>query len=186
VSKLYSILRWVYNNAAFGVARLRALFWGLFFKKLGKGSTIMRDFVVRGPHGISIGDFVNINYRCTLDGNGGLDIGDYVMIGQNVTILTTTHRFDRTDVLIRGQGDIHLPIKIEDNVWIGANVVILPGVTVGTGSVLAAAAVVTKSVPPYAIVAGVPAKVVRFRKEPAGPKVGAAGRPGEGSSDGLD
>ena len=85
----------------------------------------------------------------------GLEV---VLIGQN-------HRFNRTDIPMIAEGDICLPpIEVGDDVWIGYRAMIMPGVKIGNGAVIAAGAVVTKDVPNYAIVGGVPAKVIRMRK----------------------
>ena len=115
---------------------------------------------------ISIGQ--DCRFICTL---AKIKIGEYVMFGPNVTCITGGHR---TDVLGRYMMSIKdsekLPeddrdIVFEGDNWIGANVTILKGVTVGVGSVVAAGAVVTKNVPPYSIVGGVPAKVIKMRFE---------------------
>jgi len=91
-------------------------------------------------------------------------IGDYVMIAQHVAILAVTHNFDRIDVPIILQGSTKVkPVIINDDVWIGRNVVIMPGITIGKGVIVGAGAVVTKDIPDYAIVGGVPAKLLRYR-----------------------
>ena len=96
-------------------------------------------------------------------------VGDYVMLGQNLTLVTGDHR---TDILGKYMMEIKdsekLPendadVVIEDDVWAGTNVTILKGVTIGRGSIIASGAVVTKSIPPYSIVGGVPAKVLKSR-----------------------
>ena len=87
------------------------------------------------------------------------------MMGSNVTVITHNHAFDRTDIPMMEQGfEEERPVVIGNDVWIGDRVIILPGVHVGDGSILAAGAVVTKDVPPYSIVGGVPAKLIRMRK----------------------
>lgn len=92
------------------------------------------------------------------------EIGDYVLIAQRVAILSVTHRMDRTDMYIKMQGSTESrAVIIEDDVWLGRNVVVMPGIRIGTGAVVGAGAVVTKDVPPYAIVGGVPAKLIRYR-----------------------
>lgn len=75
------------------------------------------------------------------------------------------HVTTRTDIPIKDQGVTHRGIVVEDDVWLGSGVIVLDGVRVGTGAVVAAGSVVTRDVPPYAIVAGVPAQVIRYRKE---------------------
>ena len=87
-------------------------------------------------------------------------------MGTDVTIITRNHRFDRTDIPMMEQGfEEERPVYIGNDVWIGDRVLILPGVHIGDGSIIAAGAVVTKDVPPYSIVAGVPAKKIRDRFE---------------------
>lgn len=114
---------------------------------------------------IAIGDRVSINPFCILYGHGGLKIGSDVLIAAHVTIIPANHKFDRTDVIIRKQGESRLGIEIGDDVWIGTGARILDGVTIGTGSVVAAGAIVKDDVPPYTIVAGVPARPIKQRAE---------------------
>lgn len=96
--------------------------------------------------------------------HGPLRIGDNVMMGPDVTILTHTHNIERTDIPMGLQGSIVKEVIIGNDVWIGMRSIIMPGVTIGNGAVIGAGAVVTKDVPDYAIVGGVPAKVIRYRK----------------------
>lgn len=87
------------------------------------------------------------------------------MMGPDVMIFTSNHETSRTDTPMRLQGTAKIkPVTIGDDVWIGARVIILPGVTIGQGAILAANAVVTKDVPEYAVVGGNPAKLIKFRK----------------------
>ena len=87
------------------------------------------------------------------------------MMGTDVVVITRNHSFERTDIPMMDQGfEEERPVVIGNDVWIGDRVIILPGVHVGDGAVLAAGAVVTKDVPEYAIVGGTPAKVIRMRK----------------------
>ena len=112
---------------------------------------------------IEIGDNSGIGVNCEV--RGPLIIGKNVMMGPEVRIMTSSHNTERTDIPMCQQG--HLPkrkVTICDDVWIGARVIILPGVTIGTGSIIGAGAIVTKNVPEYAVVAGVPAKVIKYRK----------------------
>ncbi|MBN3966976.1 acyltransferase [Pseudomonas gregormendelii] len=94
----------------------------------------------------------------------GASIGDYVMIAPNVSILNESHTFQRTDIPMVFQPTTPKsnPV-IDDDVWIGRNAVILPGVHIGRGSIIGAGAVVTKNIPPYSVAVGVPAKVIRSR-----------------------
>ena len=97
---------------------------------------------------------------------GPVTIGKNVLMGPNVQIYTSNHKFDDLSVPIGQQGNEEAkPVIIEDDCWLAANVIILPGVTIGTGSVIGAGAVVAKSVPPYSICVGNPAKVIKSRNK---------------------
>ncbi len=113
--------------------------------------------------GIVIGSNCHFNFNCYLSGTGGLEIGDNCLFGPGVKILTGGHNFEHLAVDIIDQGLVAGPVKIANNVWVGAGAIILPNVTVGPGAVIAAGAVVTRDVAPNSIVAGVPAKLIRFR-----------------------
>ncbi len=116
---------------------------------------------------ISIGDDVFIGRNCCFQSEHGIiTIGNHVMFGPGVNIHGGNHSIDRTDIPMKSvqkQPGQDGEVRICDDVWIAANAIILAGVTVGKGSVVAAGAVVTHDVPPMAIVAGVPAKVIRYR-----------------------
>ena len=86
------------------------------------------------------------------------------MMGPEVVIYTSGHKFDRTDIPMMEQGNTDAePVTIGDDVWIGRRVMIMPGVTIGNGCVIGAGAVVTKDIPPYSVAGGVPAKVLKSR-----------------------
>lgn len=113
---------------------------------------------------VTLGDYSGIGINAKIYGT--CHIGRYVMMGTDVTIITRNHRFDRTDIPMMEQGfEEERPVYIGNDVWIGDRVLILPGVHIGDGSIIAAGAVVTKDVPPYSIVAGVPARKIRDRFE---------------------
>ena len=103
-------------------------------------------------------------YSVSIYDNGKVIVGDDVRIGPGVCICTGTHDVD-PDVRREAGGSFALPIKIENDCWIGANVTILPGVTIGRGSTVASGAVVTKDVSEYCLVGGVPAKVIKKLRE---------------------
>ena len=92
---------------------------------------------------------------------GPVSIGSHVNLAQGITVTALNHNFADTEKRIDEQGVSTTPVVIEDDVWIGANAVVLPGVRIGTHSVVAAGAVVTKDVPPHSIVAGIPAKIIK-------------------------
>ena len=114
---------------------------------------------------ICIGSHCSVNPFCVLYGLGGLKIGDNVRIATQTVIVPANHNFNDVAIPIRLQGSELKGVVIEDDVWIGAGVKILDGVVIGQGSVVAAGSVVTKNVPNYAVVAGVPARIIRWRKE---------------------
>lgn len=103
---------------------------------------------------------------CLFNCDGGLTIGNNVLIGPHVCIHTTNHNYSDRSTLIRLQGSTPEPVIIEDDVWIGANSVVLPGVRLGRGCVVGAGSVVTKSVPQYCIAVGNPAHVIKERGLP--------------------
>lgn len=106
----------------------------------------------------------NANVMINARGKGHITIGDNVMIGPNVVLRSNDHVFDQADVLINDQGMTEGSIIIGNDVWIASNAVVLQNVSIGDGAVVAAGAVVTKSVPPYAIVGGVPARTIGTRR----------------------
>lgn len=135
------------------------------FSECGKNVNIEHGADIGTGRHIKIGDNSGIGVNCWV--RGPVEIGKDVMMGPEVIILTYNHRYDRLDIPMRLQG--HMPAKkvvIEDDVWIGTRAIILPGVHIGKGSIIGAGAVVTKDVPPYAIVAGNPARIIKYRKEP--------------------
>lgn len=108
---------------------------------------------------VMIGNHTRIGLHNTII--GPVEIGSHVNLAQGITVTALNHNFDDTQKRIDEQGVSTIPVTIEDDVWIGANAVILPGVTIGNHCVVAAGAVVTKDVPPHSLVAGVPAKVIK-------------------------
>jgi len=108
---------------------------------------------------VIIGDHTRIGLHNTII--GPVDIGSHVNLAQGITVSALNHNFSDTKKRIDEQGVSTNQVTIEDDVWVGANAVILPGVTIGEHCVVAAGAVVTKDVPPHSLVAGVPAKVIK-------------------------
>jgi acetyltransferase-like isoleucine patch superfamily enzyme len=108
---------------------------------------------------VMIGDHTRIGLHNTII--GPVEIGSHVNLAQGITVTALNHNFDDAEKRIDEQGVSTKPVTIEDDVWVGANAVILPGVTIGNHCVVAAGAVVTKDVPPHSLVAGAPAKVIK-------------------------
>lgn len=115
------------------------------------------DGSIRTGTNVFLGPYV------TIYGHGGVEIGDQTLVSMKVTILSSNHTVPGREKEIRAQPDILLPTKIGRDVWIGANAVVLGGVTIGDGCVIGAGSVVTKDLPAYAVAMGVPAGVVRSR-----------------------
>ena len=137
----------------------RRFFYRLAGIKIGKGSAIHTGARFYDPRNISIGEDSIIGEGAVLDGRDQLSIGNHVDIATEVMIYNSEH-----DVNNENFTATNAPVKIEDYVFIGPRVIILAGVTVGRGAIVGAGAVVTKDVPPYAIVGGVPAKIIGERR----------------------
>ena len=108
---------------------------------------------------VMIGDHTRIGLHNTII--GPVIIGSHVNLAQGITVTALNHNFEDSEKRIDEQGVSTSAVVIEDDIWIGANAVVLPGVTIGHHSVVAAGAVVTKDVPPHSLVAGVPAKIIK-------------------------
>jgi acetyltransferase-like isoleucine patch superfamily enzyme len=114
--------------------------------------------------GLIIGNNVGIAQNCFIQVRGEVIIGNNVIFGPGVSIFSENHVYLDPDIPIVQQGEIRKGVVIEDNVWIASGATILDGVLIGNNSIVAAGSVVNKDVPPYAIVGGVPAKIIKFRK----------------------
>lgn len=138
---------------------IRKVFYRLFGIRIGKGSTIHMWCSFFNPTGVKIGQDSIIGDHAFLDGRDSLKIGDHVSIASFVLIYNSEHNINSEDFHAT-----YGKVTIEDYVYIGARVIILPGVTIGKGAVVASGAVVTKDVSPMSIVAGIPAKEIGKRK----------------------
>lgn len=147
---------------------IRNIYINRFIQKRGKRVEICRNVELRYPKNIYIGNYCTVNKRVLLDGRGGtIRIGDCVDIAQDTKIWTLQHDYNSPTYEAVGKSVI-----LEDYVWIASNVTILPGIRVGEGAVVATGAVVTRDVPPYTIVAGIPAKKIGERKRELNYKLG--------------
>lgn len=138
---------------------IRHLWLKIFLRSFGKGNAVKRGVEIRIPHRITIGNNNCINHHVLLDGRGDLVIGNNVDIAQEVNIWTAQH--DYNDDNYSGTTG---KVVIEDYVWLASRVTILPGVHIHKGAVVASGAIVTKDVPENAIVGGIPAKIIGYRK----------------------
>lgn len=126
--------------------------------KIGTGTVIYRNCEIRNGAGISIGKFSSVGHECKLDGRGGLKIGNSVNLSSGVWIWTQEHGVNCPMFSVTSA-----PVTVGDYVWLGGRVIVLPGVKIGVGAVVASGAVVTKDVEDYSIVAGVPARKIGVR-----------------------
>jgi acetyltransferase-like isoleucine patch superfamily enzyme len=137
----------------------RLVYRYIFGVQLGRGCIIHWKTRFFRPSGVKIGEYSNIGNNAFLDGRRGLSIGNCVSTGAEVMIYTLQHDIDSPSFDVIGG-----PVIIDDYVYIGPRVLILPNVRIGRGAVVAAGAVVTQDVPPYAVVGGVPARFIRERR----------------------
>ena len=146
---------WRINNSLPSAPETRKMLEELFEGRLPQSSTVLPPVHIDQPKAMHIGENVFINHGLVCMSNGDITIEDGVMIGPEAALITANHDFDNIRVLQ------FKPIVLKRNAWVGSRAVILPGVTVGEGAVVASGAVVTKDVPPRCIVGGVPAKVIK-------------------------
>ncbi len=129
---------------------------------IGNKNVIQQNFRFGNKGIVRIGNNCRINENVYIQ---SAVLGDNVLIAPNVAILASSHNFERTDIPIVEQGDTETKtVIIEDDVWLGRNVIVLPGITIGSGAIVGAGSIVTKNVAPFSIVAGAPAKLIRKRK----------------------
>lgn len=129
----------------------------------GRRARLWDNVIVYHPHRLRLGANVQIVPGCQINAGGGVEIGDNTLVGPGVFIWSQNHAYARADTPIHEQGYEYLPVKIEEDVWIGAGAIILPGVCLRRGSVIAAGSVVTNSTDPNTLYAGVPARPVKTR-----------------------
>lgn len=144
---------------------LKAAFLRMCGARVGKRVVFYPGVWITPAKGLSLADDVDLALDVLLTCGGGVQIGARTLVGYRTQILSANHRIPPGKDRIFGSGHEKSPVVIGEDVWIGANVIVLPGVSIGDGSVIAAGSVVTKNVPEYSIVAGVPARVVRNRAD---------------------
>jgi len=135
------------------------------FIHLKRRAGIKQDVIIQGSGKLIVGENSYISSFSVIGVNEHIEIGDNVMIADGVTIRDTNHNFSQLNIPMIDQGFSTSPVIIRNNVWIGFGAVITKGITINEGVVVGANAVVTKDVPKNAIIAGVPAKIIKYRSE---------------------
>ncbi len=193
----YKLLAKIYSRLRQTISKIRALFYrifsGIWFRKIGNNCCFygfprfgyaFRDIQLGEACSLGVGLFLNTGENSTIKiGNNvgindyayisavyGIEIGDYSRIGEFVSIRDNDHVFSDPHIPICKQGFTGKPIKIGSDVWIGRGVFIGKGVEIGNGAVIGANSVVTKSIPPFAVAVGSPAKVIKYRQEKPQPR----------------
>lgn len=163
---LFSVayIKWRINCFLYGVINFAR---GRRIANIGR-SNVHPTVIIREGHNVTIGDNCLINHNNLIQAGkseyGTITIGNYVHTGVNVMMMAFNHGTYTREIPTKQQDYEDAPIVINDDVWIGAGSIILAGVTIGQGAVVAAGSVVTKDVPPYTIVAGVPAQLLKQRR----------------------
>ena len=169
-----TLIRLEFESLFFGICGLipttlgvliRALVCKIFFKSSAGFVWMQPRVILVHSDRISVGTNFGINSGCYVNGVGCIEIGSHVLIGGNVTISSGRHPIEGRFPTIFARKSVPEKIVIGDDVWIGAGAVILPGVTIASGTVIGANAVVTKDTQEYAVVVGAPARRVRTRTE---------------------
>jgi maltose O-acetyltransferase len=166
----YGVAQWMpsaYIRGCGIFGKLRFIICRPLFAYCGRGILIQPRAFFHSGRTIRVGDRSSIGERASLSGT--VTLGHDVMMGEDVLMMTRNHEFFRTDIPMNRQGfRAEKPITIGNDVWIGARVIILPGVTIGEGVIIGAGSVVTKDVPAWAVVVGNPARVIKDRREAVG------------------
>ncbi len=139
---------------------LRKGYLRLIGTRIGKGTFIMKKNYFINPNLLTIGEYSHVNRDCIIDARGHISIGNSVSVSHRVNIMTGSH-----DIQSHNFNGVFKPIVINDYVWIGVGATILQGVTIGKGAVVCAGAVVNKDIPDFAVVGGVPARVLGQRNK---------------------
>jgi acetyltransferase-like isoleucine patch superfamily enzyme len=175
-AKRWLIAAFAWVPGVVGIA-LRRVVIGCLVRSSAGFFRVLEHVTLEYPEGLSLGRGVGINAGCWINARGGLTIADDTIIGPYCIIHTANHVTDSTTTAIRSQGYELSPVAIGRDVWLGARVTVLPGVSIGDGAIVGAGAVVTRDIPAMAVAVGVPAKVVRYRED------AAAGGPAPNSGD---
>ncbi|MBX3303402.1 MAG: acyltransferase [Nitrospira sp.] len=143
---------------------LKATFLKLCGASIGKRVVFYPGAWIAPGRNLVLGDDVDVALNVHIETSGGVNVGDRTLIGYGTKILSRNHRIPANREPIFGAGHSSKSVVIGKDVWLGANVIVLPGRTIGDGAVVGAGSVVTKDVEPYTVVAGNPAKLIRVRE----------------------
>lgn len=145
----------------------RWLFLKVVARRVGREIFIAQRVSVRHAYNLEMGHHVGINQDCILHCRGAVTIGNHVYFGQRVIVNTGDHHYADASRTIWEQGAFYRPVKIGNDVFLGMGAIVMPGVTIADGTVVAAGAVVTKDTEPYTVVGGIPARVISRRGPPS-------------------
>ncbi len=159
--KIYSFAKYLPGRHpnAYG-CKIRAAVLRRLARKFGSRTCVLPNAIIARPENLEVGDDTGIGAGSFISCTDRVCIGDRVLMGPEVMIFTSNHVWNAELKSYFKQGETTNPVIVEDDVWLGARCILLPSVTIGRGSTVAAGAVVTKSIPPFSVAAGVPAKVI--------------------------
>lgn len=168
----YVIVCWIefFSQLIFMLPRFRSLnyikslYLRVFFgAKVGKRVIFYSNIWIFTGRNLTLGDDVDLATGVLITTDGGVFIGDRTLVGYGTKILSSNHNVPKLPGRIFDSGHTKAPVRIGKDAWLGANCIILPGVTIGNGAIVAAGSVVTKDVPPNVFVGGIPAKIIKER-----------------------
>lgn len=160
-----SFLLSIFKSSDFKISfAIRYLCYARLLKSCGNKVIFFPNVTIKNMHNLCIGTNVSIHENSYIDAYGGIEIHDNVAISHNVSILSFDHKIDNISVPIKNSGALCATVKIYKNVWVGAGVRVLKGVSIFDGAVIGAGSVVNKSVCSKSISVGVPCRHIRYRK----------------------
>ena len=159
-------MTWIlwYPGTAGWQCKLKALYLRMQGAEVGDDILMERAIIVKGAQKLKIGSHVGIGSFTLMTCSGGVSIEDYVMISTGCRILSANHKVAPVGEQYRYAGHRLAPVHLKRGCWIATNTIVLPGVTIGEGAVVIAGSLVTKNVPDFAYVGGVPAKFIMYRE----------------------
>ena len=134
----------------------------------GEAVAVYSNVYLRNPQNLRVGSNVTFQPMSYIEASGGVTIGDDCSIAHGVSIMSESHVTTDRDIPFKCQGMFYKPVTIGEDTWVGAKATILAGVTIGKKVIIGANAVVTKDIPDYAVVAGAPARIIKYRGEDSG------------------